>query len=138
MDEAGLRMDDLSGLQISAGAFGVVSVSALLMVLVQRVKDYLPALSGRGAMVAVDAISLLVAVIVMLQLGSDWRDPATYIALFMGTLALGIITRGHYASMFFVKVEGLPPSSSAEVSRSAIRDDATERTDEFRPVVRRQ
>ena len=129
-------MDDLSGLQISAGAFGVVSVSALLMVLVQRVKEYAPTVSGRGAMIAVDSISLLVAVIVMLQLGSDWRDPATYIALFMGTLALGIITRGHYASMFFVKIEGLPPSANAEVPRSAVQDDATQRTDDYQAIRR--
>jgi len=119
-------MDDLSGLQVTAGAFGVVSVSALLMLLIQRTKDYVPDLSGRGAMVAVDAMSLLVTLLVLYQIGVDWTKGSTYVAVFMGTLSLGIITRGHYASAFHVKVEGMPTSSEASVPASAVNDPAAD------------
>jgi hypothetical protein len=115
-------VDDISGLQVTAGAFGVVSVSALLMLLIQRCKDYWPAMSGRGAMLTVDAMSLLVTLIVLYQVGVDWRDGATYVAVFMGTLSLGIITRGHYASAYHVKVEGQPVSAEASVPAAAVHD----------------
>lgn len=119
-------MDDISGLQVTAGAFGVVSVSALLMLLIQRCKDYAPNLTGRGAMMTVDAMSCLVTLLVLYQIGVDWRDGSTYVAVFMGTLSLGIITRGHYASAYHVKVEGSPASSEASVPAAAVNDPQAE------------
>lgn len=108
-------MGDVSGLQVAGGAFGVVSVSALLMILTQRLKDYWPNCSGRAAMAAVDALSALVTALVLYQVGVNWYDPASYIALAMGTLSLGIVARGHYAALFKQSVPGLPPAADETI-----------------------
>lgn len=119
-------MGDVSGLQVAGGAFGVASVSALLMILTQRLKDYWPGLSGRRAMFAVDVLSLITAALVLYQVGVDWYDGATYVALALGTLSLGIIARGHYAATFFQAVPGLPPAPDETiVSVDTIPSDPT-------------
>lgn len=126
-------MDDPSAIQIGAGAFGVVSVAALLMVLLQRVKDYAPGLHGRAAMLACDALALIVALLVVGQTTPNWRQGVTWLAVGMGTLSLGIIARGMYASLFHVAVQGAPPSSEASVPAAAVNDPAA--TDDARPLT---
>lgn len=104
---------DPSAIQISAGAAGLVSVSAVIMILLQRVKDYWPVIQGRWAMLACDVVSLIAAAAVIYQTTPDWADPLTYIALALLTLSFGIVARGHFAQLFHVKVEGSPPSPAA-------------------------
>ena len=88
---------DVSALTVAAGAFGTLSVAAVVSVLVSRVRDYLPTLSGRSAMAAVDIISLIVAALVLYQVGADWTAGSTYVALALGTLSIGIVARGVWA-----------------------------------------
>lgn len=106
-------MMDPSAIQIGAGAAGLVSASALIMILLQRVKDYWPAIQGRWAMLACDVVSLIVAVVVIYQTHPDWYEPLTYIALGLLTLSFGITARALFSQMFHVAVAGSPPSPDA-------------------------
>lgn len=115
-------MDDPSAIQIGAGAFGVVSVSALLMVLLSRVKDYFPSIHGRRAMLACDVLAFMVSLLVVGQTSPNWRQGVTWLAVGMGTLSLGIVARGLYASQHHVAVEGSPPSAEASVPAAAVND----------------
>jgi len=113
---------DTSAIQIGAGAAGLVSASAVIMILLQRCKDYVPSLSGRGAMLACDGVSLVVSLIVIYQRTPDWYDPLTYIATVMLTLSFGVTARALYSQMFHVAVEGSPPSAEASVPAAAVND----------------
>lgn len=90
-------MDDVGAIAISAGAFGVLSVAALITVLVARVRDYAPSIGGRSAMATVDVISLVVAALVLYQAGARFDVIDDWIALLLGTLTFGIIARGIWA-----------------------------------------
>lgn len=106
-------MPDPTAATLSLGAAGVVSISALIMLLLQRIKDYFPGLEGWKAMLACDAVSLVVSLLIVYQTTPDWRDPLTSISVCVLTLTFGVTARAFYASLFHVKVEGLPPSSAA-------------------------
>lgn len=115
-------MGDTSAIQIGAGAAGLVSASAVIMILLQRTKDYWPALEGRGAMFACDAVSFIVAFIVIYQTTPDWWQGVTWIALAMLTLSFGVTARALYSQMFHVAVQGSPPSAEATVDAADVND----------------
>lgn len=107
------------------------------MVLLQRVKDYCPSIGGRMAMLACDVLAFIVSLLVVGQTGPNWRQGVTWLSVGMGTLSVGIIARGMYASMFHVKVEGSPPSSEASVPAAAVNDPAApEPIDRTQPDMR--
>lgn len=121
-------MNDASAIQIGAGAAGFVSASALIMILLQRVKDYCPSIGGRRAMAACDITSLMVAVLVTYQTSPDWNDALTYIAIALLTLSFGITARALFAQMFHVAVVGIPLPPDAEVPPEAIQHEGDEET----------
>jgi len=102
------------------------------MVLLQRIKDYVPGLSGWRAMLACDLLALGISLIVVVQTTPDWRDGVTWLAVLMGTLSLGIVARGIYSSQFHVAVKGIPVAPNSEVSINDV--DPAQDTGEY-PLV---
>lgn len=90
-------MENVGELTIAAGVFGTVSVSMLVMMLVELVKAYWPGLEGRCAEIAVTLVSLAAVVIVLVSTRADWWSRDTYIALAVGTFSVNVMARGFYA-----------------------------------------
>lgn len=90
-------MQDVGSLTIAAGVFGSVSVSVLVMLLVELVKAYAPGLSGRSSEVAVTLVSLAAVSAVLVSTRADWYSRDTYLALAIGTAGVNVLARGLYA-----------------------------------------
>lgn len=95
-----MNVDELGSMELLTIAGGSISVSLLITMLLQVVKDYAPNLSGRQAVSAVYGVSGFAALVVLIVQEASPFEPLTYIAWFVLTLWASIIARGIYATMF--------------------------------------
>jgi hypothetical protein len=106
-------MADTSSIELAGVAGGTVSVSAVIFMLLQRLKDYFPRIEGRWALGALDTISLLCALAVVQQTTPDWSDFLTWLSVLMLTGTFGIVARGIFAQLFHVRQAGVPAGPNA-------------------------
>ncbi len=96
-------MVDVSSQEIMLGTFGTLTVSALLMLVMQTLKDIFPGLSGRKAIVTVYAIAGVVtgALIYQSDQASDIGDAVTTAAAFVVVfISIGFLAQAVYAKVF--------------------------------------
>ena len=72
------------------------AAGALLSLLLDRVREYLPGLHGRRMLAVVDGLSLMISALVLVQQGADWFAVETYLALVAGGFTLGIAARASH------------------------------------------
>lgn len=108
---------DVGSIAIAAGAFGTVTVSALIVLLVELVKAYWPDLSGRRAEIAVTCVSVATVVVVLLSTRADWLSRDTWIALAVGTVSVNVLARSIYTERTARSAKGGDADSVAELSK---------------------
>lgn len=93
-------MDDVSTAQLTLAFVGSVTVSALLFLFIQAIKDFFPGLAGRAALGTMYALSLAIALAMLYQTGADWYDPLTYLAAIVVAISVAIVAKGIYAQVY--------------------------------------
>ena len=104
---------DLSAAQLALGAAGTLTVSALLFLALQAIKDFVPTLGGRAALSVLYALSGAIAAALVAQTYPDWMDYTTYFAIVVMTISVSIVAKGIYSQLFHVAQAGVPASSEA-------------------------
>ncbi len=89
-------LTSVDSLSIAAGAFGTVSISVLVMLMVDLVKAYWPGLTGQRAEVAVTLVSLAAVTILLVSTDADWYARDTWVALIVGVVSVNVMARGIY------------------------------------------
>jgi hypothetical protein len=116
-------MPDFEATNIALAIIGTVSVGTVVLLQVQALKQLLGDwLEGRKAIFAVFVCSLIAQLIAFQALDVNWRDDATYPALYIATLGTFVSAASQYAFLFKVSVAGVPPSPEATVPKEAIDD----------------